>query len=146
MGRQEHWGANHPNERTRSSYLPENWQPVADAGQLRIVPEGTEVLPGIKMVPTPGHTPGHQSIKIESEGKTLFYFADLCPTTAHIPLPWIMGYDQEPMVTLQTRKEIYRQAVDEEWLLFFEHDPEVPAGYLQEKSGRYIFHPQDWTD
>jgi glyoxylase-like metal-dependent hydrolase (beta-lactamase superfamily II) len=141
----EYCDANQPNERTRGSYQSLNWACLAQTGQLRIIEEDTEIVPGVFLIATPGHTAGHQSIRIESQQKTLFYLADLCPTTAHIPLPWIMGYDQSPMITLQTRKEIYRKAVDEQWLLFFEHDPEIVIGYLQQQSGQYILHPQIWT-
>ena len=71
---------------------------------------------------TPGHTPHHQGLLIESDGEQAFYIADLVPTTAHLPLPWIMGYDVEPLVTLETKRRILARAVDEEWLMIFEHD------------------------
>ncbi len=80
---------------------------------------------------TPGHTPYHQGLLIESDGEPLFYLADLAPTVAHLPLPWIMGYDVEPLVTLETKRRILRRAVDEKWLVVFEHDPTEclePAG------------------
>jgi glyoxylase-like metal-dependent hydrolase (beta-lactamase superfamily II) len=72
--------------------------------------------------PTPGHTPHHQSILIESGGERALFIADLAPTTAHLPLAWIMGYDVEPLVTLETKRRVLTQAVAEDWLLVFEHD------------------------
>ena len=73
-------------------------------------------------IPTPGHTPYHQGLLIESDGEQAFYIADLAPTVAHLPLPWIMGYDVEPLVTLETKRRILKRAVDEKWLVIFEHD------------------------
>lgn len=144
--KQELEAAESPDERTRASYRPENWRPLAERGLLRVVDEDTEIVPGITVVATPGHTAGHQSVKIESEGRTFFFLADLCPTTAHVPLPWVMAYDLYPMTTLETRRKIYRQAADEGWLVFFEHEPGPPIGYLKEISGKYILQPQNWEE
>jgi glyoxylase-like metal-dependent hydrolase (beta-lactamase superfamily II) len=83
------------------------------------------------VIPTPGHTPFHQSILIESAGERALYLGDLIPTHAHLPLPWIMGYDVEPLVTLETKRRILKQAVDENWLLIFEHDATVPWGRVE---------------
>lgn len=143
---QEYHDANHPNERTGATYRAHNWRPLEERGLLRTVDQDEEIVPGVTLVHTPGHTSGHQSVKIESEGKTLFYIADLCPTVAHVPLPWIMGFDVFPLTTMETRKRIYRQAVEEEWLLFLEHDPQVPVGYLREQNGRFIFEPDSWEE
>ncbi len=140
----EYRDATNPNERTKATYLPWNWEPLEHSGQLTLVEGDCEILPGVRLVGTPGHTLGHQSVLIRSSGKTFFYVADLCPTTAHIPLPWIMGYDVFPLTTLETRKNIYRQAVSEEWLLFFEHDSQTPAGYLERQDGRYTLQPRAW--
>jgi hypothetical protein len=84
--------------------------------------------PGGPGPPTPGHTPHHQSVLVRSDGETACYLADVCPTTAHIPLPWIMGYDLEPLVTLESKRALWKRARDEDWLLVFEHDPEGPLG------------------
>ncbi len=117
--------ATHTNERTAPSYFPRNIEPVAKAGLFDLVEGETEILPGIRLLPTPGHTPHHQSVLIESEGERALFVADLIPTTAHVPLPWIMGYDVEPLVTLETKRAVLRRAVDEDWLMIFEHDAEV---------------------
>jgi hypothetical protein len=71
-------------------------------------------------------------VLVESDGEVACFLADLCPTTAHAPLPWIMGYDLEPLVTLETKRAAWRRALDESWLLVFEHDANVPWGYLEE--------------
>ncbi|MBT5697461.1 MAG: hypothetical protein HOI62_12770, partial [Gemmatimonadales bacterium] len=76
------------------------------------------------------------SVLIESEGRTACYLADVCPTAAHVPLPWIMGYDLEPLVTLESKRGLWAQAREEDWLLVFEHDPQVAWGRLDPGSDR----------
>jgi glyoxylase-like metal-dependent hydrolase (beta-lactamase superfamily II) len=120
--------ATHTNERTAASYFPNNFVPIRDAGQFDLVRDERAIAEGLTVVPTPGHTPHHQSVLIESAGERAFYLADLVPTAAHLPLPWIMGYDVEPLVTLETKRRILRRALDEDWLLVFEHDPTTPWG------------------
>jgi glyoxylase-like metal-dependent hydrolase (beta-lactamase superfamily II) len=120
--------ATHTNERTAASYFPHNFAPLLDSGRFDLVEGEREVVAGLTVVPTPGHTPHHQSILIESAGERAFYLGDLVPTTAHLPLPWIMGYDVEPLVTLETKRRVLRRAVDEDWLLIFEHDATTPWG------------------
>jgi glyoxylase-like metal-dependent hydrolase (beta-lactamase superfamily II) len=124
--------ARHPNERTRASYLPHNFEPVALAGRFKLLEGDGEVLPGISVRLTPGHVPFHQGVVVRSGGETLFYLADLIPTRHHLPLPWIMGYDVEPLRTLESKRRLVREALDEGWWLFFEHDPDVVMGRLIE--------------
>jgi glyoxylase-like metal-dependent hydrolase (beta-lactamase superfamily II) len=126
--RGEYEWATHTNERTAASYFPHNFEPVVAAGQFDFVTGETEVWPGIRLVPTPGHTPHHQSVLIESDGAKVFFPADLLPTAFHLPLPWIMGYDVEPLRTLETKRMILKRAVDEDWLIVFEHDASVMSG------------------
>jgi glyoxylase-like metal-dependent hydrolase (beta-lactamase superfamily II) len=114
--------AHRTNERTSASYVAHNYDPIQAAGQLDLVDEDGEVLPGIRLRRTAGHTPHHQSVLVESEGDTLLYLADVCPTAAHVPLPWIMGYDVEPLVTLETKRALWADAVAGHWRLMFEHD------------------------
>jgi glyoxylase-like metal-dependent hydrolase (beta-lactamase superfamily II) len=118
--------AHHTNERTAASYLVLNFASI----DFHLVDGETEVLPGIRCIPTPGHVPFHQSVLIESGGECACFLADLVPTAAHLPLAWIMGYDLEPLVTLETRRRLYRRAEAEGWRLCFEHDPVVAAGRL----------------
>lgn len=118
--------ARRTNERTRASYLASN----LDGVDFTLLDGEQEVLPGIRCLPTPGHTPAHQSILIESGGERLLYLADVVPTAAHLPLPWTMGFDVEPLVTLETRRSLYPRVEAEGWRLFFEHDPSTIAGRL----------------
>ena len=94
--------ARHTNERTRASYLPHNFEPVAAAGRFRLLEGDGEVLPGIRVRVTPGHVPWHQSVLVSDGPDTIVFLADLIPTAAHLPLPWIMGYDVEPLRTLES--------------------------------------------
>jgi glyoxylase-like metal-dependent hydrolase (beta-lactamase superfamily II) len=114
--------AHRQNERTAASYFSHNYDPVHAAGRLELVDDDREVLPGIALRHTPGHTPHHQSVLVESGGERLFYPADLVPTAAHVPLPWIMGYDVEPLVTLETKRRFWAEAAAEGWTVMFEHD------------------------
>ncbi len=125
-----------PNERVRASYLQDNIQPVADAGLYDFVEGASAVTEGVRVLPTPGHTPHHQSVVIESGGDTACFLADVCPTTAHLPLPWIMGYDLEPLVTLESKRSLWERARADSWLLVFEHDPVTPWGRLDPESPR----------
>jgi glyoxylase-like metal-dependent hydrolase (beta-lactamase superfamily II) len=128
--------ATHPHERNRASYLPENFLPLAEAKVLELVPGDGEIMPGVRVVRTGGHTMHHQIVLIESAGRTAVFAADLIPTTAHVDVPWIMGYDLYPMDTLAFKRAFVREAVAREYLIFFEHDPDIAAGYIRESNGR----------
>ncbi|RMH22058.1 MAG: MBL fold metallo-hydrolase [Gemmatimonadetes bacterium] len=128
--------AHRRNERIRASYVPWNFDPVAEAGLFDFVEGEALVTAGVRVAPTPGHTPHHQSVWIEGGGRTACYLADVCPTTAHLPLPWIMGYDLEPLVTLESKRALWQRALDEDWLLIFEHDPRVAWGSLDPDADR----------
>ena len=105
------------------------------AGVLDLVPGDATIMPGVRVVRTGGHTMHHQIVMIESGGRTAVFAADLIPTTAHVDEPWIMGYDLYPMDTLAFKRTFVREAIDREYLIFFEHDPEVAAGYIREENG-----------
>jgi glyoxylase-like metal-dependent hydrolase (beta-lactamase superfamily II) len=122
--------AHRHNERIRASYLPDNFDPIERAGLWRFVEGEAVITEGVTVIPTPGHTPHHQSVLIQSDGETACFLADVCPTVAHLPLPWIMGYDLEPLVTLESKRELWERAFRNDWLLIFEHDPVVPWGRL----------------
>ncbi|HXY31770.1 MAG TPA: MBL fold metallo-hydrolase [Gemmatimonadaceae bacterium] len=134
--------ASRTNERTAASYFPPNFAPVSAAGRLDLVSGEREIVSGIRVVPTPGHTPHHQGILIESAGERAFYLADLVPTIAHLPLPWIMGYDVEPLVTLETKRTILARALREEWLAIFEHDATHAWGRVTHDGKAYGFVPE----
>ena len=98
-------------------------------------------MPGVRVVRTGGHAMHHQIVFIESAGRTAVFTADLIPTVAHIDEPWIMGYDLYPMDTLAFKRTFIREAIEREYLIFFEHDPVVAAGYIREKDGRKYVEP-----
>jgi len=118
--------ASRTNERTAASYLAPNFATVP----FTLLDGEAEVLPGLRCVPTPGHVPYHQSILVESGGERACFLADVVPTSAHLPLPWIMAYDLEPLVTLESKRRLYARAELEGWLLLFGHDPAVVGGRL----------------
>ena len=128
--------ATHPHERNRASYIAENFVPLQEAGMADFLRGDQEIVTGIRTRRTGGHTRYHHTIFIESDGKTAVFAADLMPTTAHVDAPWIMGYDLYPMETLEFKKLFLKEAIEREYLVFFEHDPEVAAGYIREKNGR----------
>ena len=146
VAREDYMTATCRNERTAVSYRSENWEPLQEASRLKLVDGEQEIVPGVSLVHTPGHTPGHHSVKVQSGGETASFLGDLCATTAHVPLPWIMGYDLFPLTTLETRKRIYSRAVAEKWLLLFDHDPEVVAGVMSRREGRYVVKPVPWEE
>jgi len=129
--------AMHTNERTAASYFDRNFMPVEAAEKFELVAREKTIVKGIRVIPTPGHTPFHQSVLIESGGERAFYLGDLAPTHAHLPLPWIMGYDVEPLTTLETKRRILKQAVEEKWLMIFEHDATVAWGRVEHDGKAY---------
>jgi glyoxylase-like metal-dependent hydrolase (beta-lactamase superfamily II) len=133
--------ATHPHERNRASYLPENFMPLADAKVIEFIEEDGEVLPGISVWRTGGHTMHHQWVKIESGGRTAAFVADLMPTTAHLDAPWIMGYDLYPMDTLAYKKRFVPEAIAGEYVIFFEHDPRIAAGIVRREGSRQVVEP-----
>jgi glyoxylase-like metal-dependent hydrolase (beta-lactamase superfamily II) len=138
-GELEH--ARQPTERDRASYWPENFEPMAASEQWVLVEGDTEIVPGVELVRFPGHTCDMQGVQLTSGERTAVFFADLVPTTAHLPYPWIMGYDLYPMTTLEQKKYWLPMAVKSEWLCLFAHDPQVPAAYLHERKGKLIAEP-----
>lgn len=133
--------ATHPHERNRASYLPDNFRPLEAAGQLDLRDGDAQVMPGVRTRRSGGHCMHHDVVFIESEGRTAVFTADMIPTTAHVDEPWIMGYDLYPMDTLAFKKAFVREAIEREYLIVFEHDPAIAAGYIREKDGRKYVEP-----
>ena len=127
--------ATHPHERNRASYLQENFVPLLDAGVIDFVDDDAEVMPGVRLRRSGGHTQHHQVVMIASQGETAVFTADMFPTSVHIPDAWLMGYDLYPMDTLAFKRSFAREAIEREYLVFFEHDPSLAAGRLRESSG-----------
>ena len=128
--------ATHPHERNRASYLQQDFVPLKDAGVLTLVDDGAEIMPGVRYRRSGGHTMHHQVVMIESGGQTAVFTADMYPTSVHVADPWIMGYDLFPMDTLTFKRAFAKEALERDYLMFFEHDPSVAAGRLREKDGK----------
>lgn len=122
VSREQFEWATKPNRREKASFLKENIFPIQESGQLNIIEEEGEFLPNIHAKIFNGHTQGQIIPHIKMNGKTLAYTADLFPSTAHIPMPWIMAYDTKPLITLQDRERFYKEALETDTVLFFEHD------------------------
>jgi methylmalonyl-CoA epimerase len=128
--------ATHPHERNRASYLQDDFVPLKAAGVVTFFDGDQAIRPGVRVVRTGGHTGQHQIVFIESGGRTAVFVADLIPTAAHLENAWVMGYDLFPMDTLAFKRQFIREAIDREYLIFFEHDPRISAGYIRENDGR----------
>jgi methylmalonyl-CoA epimerase len=133
--------ATHPHSRNRASYLPDNFVPLAEAGALDLIEADQEVMPGVRVQRTGGHTAHHQMVWIESDGARAAYMADMMPTTAHLPDAWVMGYDLFPMDTLAAKQAFVSDVLARETLLYFEHDPAVAAGHLLDTNGKRSLRP-----
>lgn len=137
--------AMHTNERTAASYFPRNWEPIRELGRLDLVEGPVEIVKGIRALPTPGHTPHHQSILIDGGNEIACYLGDVIPTHIHMPLPWIMGYDVEPLRTLESKRALLSTALAERWLLIFEHDASVAWGYAGHDGKNYFLVPAQFA-
>jgi len=132
-----HWMWARESPREQASFLAENIEPLEASGQLNFL-DGTEApFPGIRMVVVDGHTRGQQLPLISGEDGSLLYAADLLPTSAHVPLLWIMAYDVAPLDTLREKKRVLDEAVGGDWTVFFEHDPKVVTGRIVPKGRGY---------
>lgn len=139
----EYEDAMHPNERTAGTYYSVNWQVLMQNGQMRLLEGDVEIVPGIWCVVTPGHTPGHMSVRVESHGQHALFTCDLSSYAVHFEkLGWMTAYDVEPLVTLETKRHWQQWALDTNALLIFPHDSKRPAGYLtQDEKGRLQIEP-----
>jgi glyoxylase-like metal-dependent hydrolase (beta-lactamase superfamily II) len=125
--------ADQPSERDRASYLPENWKPLLESGQLEAKNAEYEVVPGLRMETHAGHNRSMQCWRLDRGEKTLFGFADLVPLRAHVRYPWIMGYDLYPVETLEAKKKLLPQAARENWVCLFYHEPDEPLCRIVEE-------------
>lgn len=130
--------ARHPNLREKASYFAANFQPLLDAGVVTILDGDVEdLLPGTSVKVTNGHTLGQQVVKVSDGRSTLLYCGDLIPTSTHIRLAWVMGYDLQPLTLIEEKKELLTPAAREGWYLFFEHDPYLDAVRVEENKGDF---------
>jgi glyoxylase-like metal-dependent hydrolase (beta-lactamase superfamily II) len=129
-----------PTLRDRASYVPATFKPILE--RFELVDGEADILPGVRVRPVPGHTPNIQAIFVEGGGDTLVFPSDLCPTVAHVPYPWIMAYDLEPLVTLETRMQLFPEIIENGWTVVFQHEPRTPVGTLREEAGKVAFDPR----
>lgn len=132
----EYEHAENPLERDQASYMSEHWRALKENGQLEFKPADYEVVQGLRMETVPGHNRTMQCARLESGARTLYNFADIVPTSHHIPLAWIMGYDLYPVETLAAKKRLLPQAARENWTCLFYHDPDTPLCRLVEEDGK----------
>lgn len=128
-----HWKwATEPNDREKASFLKENILPIKDSGQLKFIEaDGNSFPENIIIRQVFGHTEAMMLPQISYKGKSILYMADLLPSAGHIPLPYIMGYDMFPLITLNEKKSFLMEALQNEYILFFEHDPAIECCNLQ---------------
>lgn len=133
-----HWEtATNPNQREKASFFSENLDPIATSERLRLSDDSVEFEPGLSTIAVHGHTLGQQLPVIQAEGKTVVFAADLIPTFAHVPLPWVMGYDMNPVQTLEEKESFLKRAADNHWYLFLEHDAEHEVITVDYTEGKY---------
>ncbi|MCE3227756.1 MAG: Zn-dependent hydrolase, glyoxylase [Bacteroidetes bacterium] len=129
---EKHWEwAIHPNLREKASFLKENILPIKESGQLKFIDKNTELLPGFTFKEVNGHTEAMMLPVIEYKDTTIAYMADLVPSAGHIPIPYVMGYDMRPLETLKEKELILNEAAENNWTLFFEHDPQIECVRLE---------------
>jgi len=142
---QQHWEtATNPNEREKASFLKENILPIKESGQLKMVnsestivngrlPEiMSQIIPGLTLKIVNGHTEAMMLPQIKYKDKTVVFMADLTPSQGHIPIPYIMAYDMQPLVTLNEKRTFLNQAFENDYTLFFEHDPKYECCTLHQ--------------
>lgn len=130
--------ARRPSERDAISYIPQNYDPLVESGQMTLLKGGEEVVPGISVKTFPGHT-AHMLGVIVNGGQTACYISDLIPTTAHIDVTWGMGFDLYPLQTVESKKQYYATAIPENWLTVFTHDPKIPWAYVtKDEAGKMV--------
>jgi glyoxylase-like metal-dependent hydrolase (beta-lactamase superfamily II) len=135
----EQWeAAQRPTERDRASFFPDDFLPLQEAGVLRFTEGDGEIFPGIGLAVFHGHTSALQCPVIRDDNTTVLYCADLIPMTPHVALPWIMGYDLRPLVTLEEKRRTLLRAAEERWILFFEHDPQTAAATVRRGEKGYV--------
>ena len=122
-------------ERDGVSYITENYDPLLATGQMTLIdpPEGglLEIVPGVSVEVFPGHTAQMMAVLLDSAGERACYISDLIPTSAHLDVTWVMGYDLDPLTCIEQRKRFLSRAIPEKWLVLFPHDHHHPMGYVE---------------
>src|ERR1700688_3336642 len=130
--------ARRPSERDSISYIPDNYDPLVQSGQMTLLKGGEEIVPGISVKTFPGHTAHMLAVIVASGGRTACYISDLIPTSAHIDIAWGMAFDLYPLQTIESKKQYYAKAIPEEWLTVFTPDPKTPWAYVEKDAAGKI--------
>ncbi|MBT3496543.1 MAG: MBL fold metallo-hydrolase [Candidatus Marinimicrobia bacterium] len=129
--------AKHPSQKDQGSFMEQDWKVLEENGMIQIVDGTSPFLEGIDFILTHGHTKGMLHPIISDGTQTLFYGADIIPSSAHIPIPWIMAYDIDPVLTVDEKAKLLPKMLDENWIIFFEHDQKVQAGTLKQEGKHF---------
>jgi glyoxylase-like metal-dependent hydrolase (beta-lactamase superfamily II) len=131
--KQEWHDALNPNERTVAVYNPKRFKPLEDSGQLQLVDGDAEIVPGVKVVRTGGHTPGHQALEANSGDTTVVYYADILPSSFHVRIPYVAAVDLDPMRTMAVKKELIPRLLEGNNAVAFDHDTKIKIGTIYQK-------------
>jgi glyoxylase-like metal-dependent hydrolase (beta-lactamase superfamily II) len=135
---QRHWDwAHSPSERDRASFRAEDYTSLRETGQLELVEGAREIMPGVRVTPISGHTPGQQMVEFHTGAGVLVYCGDLIPFMSQLHVPWIMGFDLNPLLTVTEKKQFLTRAVEDAYVLVFEHDPLHEAATVRYEDGRF---------
>lgn len=139
--------AEKPNLRERASYFPANYKPLLESGKLKLLDgEQENLLPGISVLISNGHTQAQQIVKV-SDGKTsLLYCGDVVPTSSHVKIPWLMGYDLNPLLLMEEKQKYLGLAADQNWYLYFEHDPYCDSALIERNGADFAVKERYWLD
>lgn len=130
--------AMHPNERTTAVYIPERLRILEESGQLELIDGEKEIFPGVKAIPTGGHTPGHQAIEMSSGGKTVVYYADIVPSSLHMRIPYVAAVDLDPTRTMEVKRKLVEYLLEGDKAIVFDHDTIMKIGQLRQTDGKII--------
>lgn len=136
--------ASTPNLRERASYYVANFQPLIEAGVLKVIEGPQEILPGISTLISNGHTQAQQIVKITDGKTTVLYCGDMVPTSSHVKIPWLMGYDLHPLTLMEEKQKHLSEAADQHWYLFFEHDPYCDAALIERSGHDFAVQKRFW--
>lgn len=131
----------HPDERTAPIYFPDRLLPLQESGQLELIDGNKEILPGVKLVKTGGHTPGHMGIEFTSGGETIVYYGDIIPSAHHFKIPYVASVDLFPLDTMKIKRSLTERALAGEIYIAFDHDIEMPIGKVGEEGIKTVVTP-----
>ena len=135
---EENWKlANHPSQKDAGSFIENDWKVLAENQMIEIIDGREPFIEGIETFVTHGHTPGLLHPIVSDGSNKLFYGADIFPMVAHIPIPWVMAYDVQPVVTMEEKQKLLQKMEREDWILFFEHDPHIQACTVHKDGKHY---------